>query len=97
MMTLKIKGTFEHTTLTFLYFCTKLQKMNVLSNKMLKEAGNENETLLVKFSDLHALVDALKSDNSMHLDKVKFLENEVIDYKNLYLLNYLIHISCMGS
>jgi hypothetical protein len=97
MMTLKIKGTFEHTTLTFLYFCTKLQKMNVLSDKMLKEARNENETLLVKFSDSHALVDALKFDDLMHLDKVKFLENELIDSKNLYLLNYLIHISCMGS
>jgi hypothetical protein len=97
MMTLKIRGTFEHTTLTFLYFCTKLQKMNVLSDKMLKEARNENETLLVKFSDSHALVDALKFDDLMHLDKVKFLENELIDSKNLYLLNYLIHISCMGS
>jgi hypothetical protein len=71
--------------------------MNVLSDKMLKEARNENETLLVKFSDSHALVDALKFDDLMHLDKVKFLENELIDSKNLYLLNYLIHISCMGS
>lgn len=71
--------------------------MNVLCDKMLKEAGNENETLLVKFSDSHALVDALKSDSSMYLDKVKFLKNELIDSKNLYSLNYLIHISCMGS
>lgn len=85
------RRTFKRTTLSFLNYVPNLKSflfffIFYFSFKGIREVEDENESLLVKLSDSHALVDALKSENSMLIDFVKSLENELKDSKESLLV-----------
>lgn len=55
-----------------------MKKLNKLTFKKLNEVEFEKKYVLSKMSDLHALIDSLKYDNAMLVNKVKTLEDELL-------------------
>jgi hypothetical protein len=52
----------------------KLRKISKNSNKELKNVKQEKESLIIKLSESHALIDSLKSENTMLFNTVDSLE-----------------------
>jgi hypothetical protein len=55
----------------------KLSKNSKNSNKELKKVRQEKEFLIIKLSESHALIDSLKSNNTMLFDTIDTLENKL--------------------
>jgi chromosome segregation ATPase len=55
----------------------KLSKISKNFNKELKKVKQEKESLIIKLSKFHALIDYLKSDNTMLFDSIDTLENKL--------------------
>jgi hypothetical protein len=49
----------------------------IVSPNELKKVKQEKESLIVQLSDSHALIDSLKSENSMLFDIIDTLENKL--------------------
>jgi hypothetical protein len=49
----------------------------IFSPNELKKVKQEKESLIVQLSDSHALIDSLKSENSMLFDIIDTLENKL--------------------
>jgi len=60
---------------------TKFDKL--ISPKELKKVKEEKESLIVQLSESHALIDSLKSENTMLFDIIDKLENKLKEYKDL--------------
>jgi len=56
--------------------------------KELKKVKQEKESLIIQLSKSHALIDSLKSDNTMLFDIIDTLENKLKESENL-LKNFL--------
>jgi hypothetical protein len=54
-----------------------------ISNKELKKVKQEKESLIVQLSESHALIDSLKSENTMLFDMIDTLENKLKESENL--------------
>jgi ribosomal protein L18 len=61
----------------------KLSKTSKNSNKELKKVKQEKESLIVHLSKSHALIDSLKSENTMLFDIVDTLENKLKESEDL--------------
>jgi predicted nucleic acid-binding Zn-ribbon protein len=59
----------------------KLDK--IVSPKELKKVKQEKESLIVQLSESHALIDSLKSENTMLFDIIDTLENKLKESENL--------------
>jgi hypothetical protein len=55
----------------------KLSKISKNSNKKLKKVEQEKESLIIKLSESHALIDSLKSKNTMLFNIIDTLENKL--------------------
>jgi len=55
----------------------KLSKNSKNSNKELKKVRQEKEFLIIKLSESHALIDSLKSKNTILFDTIDTLENKL--------------------
>jgi len=55
----------------------KLSKISKNSNKKLKKVKQEKESLIIKLSESHALIDSLKSKNTMLFNIIDTLENKL--------------------
>jgi predicted nucleic acid-binding Zn-ribbon protein len=55
----------------------------IVSPKKLKKVKLDKESLIVQLSESHALIDSLKSDNTMLFDIIDTLENKLKKSKNL--------------
>jgi hypothetical protein len=55
----------------------------LISPKELKKVKQEKESLIVQLSESHALIDSLKSENTMLFDIIDKLENKLKEYKDL--------------
>jgi len=53
------------------------------SNKELKKVKQEKESLIIKLSESHALIDSLKSENTMLFNTIDTLENKLKEYEDL--------------
>jgi HrpA-like RNA helicase len=53
------------------------------SNKELKKIKQEKESLILQLSELHVLIDSLKSENTMLFDIVDALENKLKESEDL--------------
>jgi predicted transcriptional regulator len=54
-----------------------------VSNKELKKVKQEKESLIVQLSESHALLDSLKSENTMPFDIIDTLENKLKESEDL--------------
>jgi hypothetical protein len=61
--------------------CTKFNKL--ISPKELKKVKQEKESLIVQLSESHAMIDSLKSKNTMLFDLIDTLENKLKESENL--------------
>jgi len=52
-------------------------------NKELKKVKQEKESLIIKLSESHALIDSLKSENTMLFNTIDTLENKLKEYEDL--------------
>jgi hypothetical protein len=59
----------------------KLDK--IVSPKELKKVKQEKESLIVQLSESHALIDSLKSKNTMLFDIIDTLENKLKEFEDL--------------
>jgi GTP-binding protein EngB required for normal cell division len=59
----------------------KLDK--IISPKELKKVKQEKESLIVQLSESHALIDSLKSENTMLFDIIDTLENKLKEFEDL--------------
>jgi hypothetical protein len=55
----------------------KLSKISKNSNKELKRVKQEKESLIIKLSESHALIDSLKSENTMLFTTIDTFENKL--------------------
>jgi hypothetical protein len=55
----------------------KNAKNSKVSHKELKNVKQEKESLIVQLSELHVLIDSLKSENTMLLNTINALENKL--------------------
>jgi hypothetical protein len=55
----------------------KLSKISKNSNKKLKKVEQEKESLIIKLSESYALIDSLKSKNTMLFNIIDTLENKL--------------------
>jgi predicted nucleic acid-binding Zn-ribbon protein len=55
----------------------KLSKISKNSNKELKKVKQEKESLIIKLSESHALIDSLKSENTMLFTTIDTFENKL--------------------
>jgi hypothetical protein len=60
---------------------TKFEKL--ISPKELKKVKQEKESLIVQLSESHALIDSLKSENTMLFDIIDKLENKLKESEDL--------------
>jgi peptidoglycan hydrolase CwlO-like protein len=67
----------------------KLSKNSKNFNKELKKVKQENEPLIIKFSEVPALIDSYKSNNTMLFDIIDKLENKLKEFDNLLKKNLL--------
>jgi len=61
----------------------KLSKISKKSNKELKKVKLEKESLIIKLSKSHALIDSLKSENIMLFNSIDILENKLKEYEDI--------------
>jgi len=54
-----------------------------VSHKELKKVKQEKESLIVQLSESHALIDSLRSENTMLFDIIDTLENKLKESENL--------------
>jgi len=54
-----------------------------VSHKELKKVKQEKESLIVQLSESHALIDSLRSENTMLFDIIDTLENKLKEYEDL--------------
>jgi len=69
----------------------KLSKFFKISNKDLKKVKQEKESLFIKLSESHALIDSLKSENTMLFTTIDTPENKLKESEDL-LKNSLVII-----
>jgi seryl-tRNA synthetase len=55
----------------------KLSKNSKNSNKELENVKQEKKSLIIKLSELHALINSLKSENTMMFNTIDTLENKL--------------------
>jgi len=55
----------------------KLSKISKNSNKELKRVKQEKESLIIKLSESHALIDSLKSENTILFTTIDTFENKL--------------------
>jgi chromosome segregation ATPase len=60
----------------------KLSKILKNSNKELKKVKQEKESLIIKLSESHALIDSLKSENTMMFTTIDTLENKLNEFED---------------
>jgi hypothetical protein len=60
----------------------KLSKTSKNSNKELKKVKQEKESLIIKLSWSHVLINSLKSENTMLFDVIDTLENKLKESEN---------------
>jgi len=58
-------------------------KLSKKSNKELKKVKQEKESLIIKLSESHVLIDSLKSENTMLFDIIDTLENKLKESEDL--------------
>jgi chromosome segregation ATPase len=61
----------------------KLSKTSKNSNKELKNVKQEKESLIIQLSESRALIDSLKSENTMLFDIIDTLENKLKKFEDL--------------
>jgi len=61
----------------------KLSNTSKHSNKELKKVKQEKEFLIIQLSELHALIDSLKSENTMLFNTINSLEIKLKESENL--------------
>jgi hypothetical protein len=61
----------------------KLSNISKNSNKELKKVKQEKESLIIKLSESHALIDSLKYENTMMFDTIDTLENKLKESEDL--------------
>jgi len=61
----------------------KLSKNSINSNKELKKVKQEKKSLIIKFSKSHALIDSLKSENTMLFNTIDSLENKLKEFEDI--------------
>jgi GTP-binding protein EngB required for normal cell division len=55
----------------------------IISPKEFKKVMQEKEYLIVQLSESHALIDSLKSENTMLFDTIDTLENKLKESENI--------------
>jgi peptidoglycan hydrolase CwlO-like protein len=60
-----------------------LSKFYKMSLKELKDAKHEKKSLVAKMSESHTLIDSLKSKNTVLIENITSLENELKESKEL--------------
>jgi hypothetical protein len=63
--------------------CEDFLKLIKNSNKELKKVKQEKESLIIQLSESHALIDSLKSENSMLFNIIDTLENKLKEFEDL--------------
>jgi hypothetical protein len=66
----------------------KLSKIYKNSNKELKKVKQEKESLIIKLSESHALIDSLKSKNIMLFNTIDTLENKLKESEDILKKNF---------
>jgi len=61
----------------------KLSKISKNFNKELKKVKQEKESLIIKLSESHVLIDSLKSENTMLFNTIDTLENKLKESEDL--------------
>jgi uncharacterized coiled-coil DUF342 family protein len=61
----------------------KFSKNSKNSNKELKKVKQEKESLIIKLSESHALIDSLRSENTMLSNTIDALENKLNEYEDI--------------
>jgi predicted nucleic acid-binding Zn-ribbon protein len=61
----------------------KLSNISKKFNKELKKVKQEKEFLIIQLSELHALIDSLKSENTMLFNTINSLEIKLKESENL--------------
>jgi hypothetical protein len=61
----------------------KLSKISKNSNKELKNVKQEKESLIIKLSESHALINFLKSENTMLFNTIDTLDNKLKEFEDL--------------
>jgi uncharacterized coiled-coil DUF342 family protein len=61
----------------------KLSKISKNSNKELKKVKQEKDSLIIKLSKSHALIDSLKSKNTMLFNIIDTLENKLKESEDI--------------
>jgi len=61
----------------------KLSNISKNFNKELKKVKQEKEFLIIQLSELHALIDSLKSENTMLFNTIDSLEIKLKESENL--------------
>jgi cell division protein FtsB len=61
----------------------KLSKNYKNSNKELKKVKQEKESLIIQLSKSHALIDSLKSENTMLFNTIDTLDNKLKEFEDL--------------
>jgi hypothetical protein len=56
---------------------SRMGKLFVNSNRDLKKVKQEKESLIIQLSKSHALIDSLKSDNTILFNTIDTLENKL--------------------
>jgi seryl-tRNA synthetase len=69
----------------------KLSKISKNSTKELKKFKQEKESLIIQLSESHALINSLKSENTMLFNTIDALENKLKESEDL-LKNSLVII-----
>jgi predicted nucleic acid-binding Zn-ribbon protein len=61
----------------------KLSKISKNFNKELKKVKQEKESLIIKLSESHVLIDSLKSENTMLFNTIDTLENKLKETEDI--------------
>jgi len=61
----------------------KLSKISKNFNKELKKVKQEKESLIIKLSESHVLIDSLKSENTMLFNTIDTLENKLKESEDI--------------
>jgi hypothetical protein len=64
----------------------KLSKISKNSNKLLKKVKLEKESLIIKLCESHALIDSLKSENTLLFNTIDTLENKLKESNSLVII-----------
>jgi len=69
--------------MSFLRISFNWVKFQKNSNKELKKVKQEKESLIIKLFESHALIDSLKSENTMLFNTIDTLENKLKEYEDM--------------